>query len=445
VISKTGDSSSVDDSNFGGLNAGVAAEKASQINLSNCTITTNAKGANAVFARDKNSAITLSNVTIKTAADASRGLYGIFYSTITAKNCTVTTTGERDSPAIASNVRNYQPTIKVIGGTFTTTGAGSPPVYCIGAYTIAGAILTGNSSEAAIIENTNSITATNCTMSGRKCGVMIYRRGICESSYQPNGTFTMSGGSLTASDGPVFFVTNQTGNINLNAATLASNSGVLLKAAADKWGGSGSNGGKATLTATNQTMAGDMICDKFSSITATLKNNSQLTGAINSASLNLDSTSTWNVTGDSYLTSFVDADTTMANIDDNGHTIYYDSSLSANSWLNGKTFYLTDGGKLAPGTSPTSSATASVSASPSPTACTSSVPSATFWIPGFPGSTARASINPSATFWIWLNPRNNGRPSGCPGCTARPSGCPRYTARPSMCPRSTNGLFIWVK
>jgi hypothetical protein len=441
VISKTGDSSSVDDSNFGGLNAGVAAEKASQINLSNCTITTNAKGANAVFARDKNSSITLSNVTIKTSADSSRGLYGIFYSTITAKNCNVTTTGEQDSPAIASNVRNYKPTINVSGGTFTTSGAGSPPVHCLGAYTIDGAILKGNNSEAAIIENTNSITATNCTMSGKKCGVLIYRRGIFESNYQPNGTFIMNGGSLTASDGPVFLVTNQTGIINLNAAALTSNSGVLLKAAADhQWGDSGSIGSKATLTATSQTMTGDMICDKLSSITATLKNTSKLTGAINSASLNLDATSTWNVTGDSYLTSFVDADTTMANIDDNGHTIYYDSSLSNNSWLNSQTYYLTDGGKLTPGTSPTSSATVSVSASPSPTVCVSSDPRSTFWIPFYPESTARPSVSPRSSAGASMNPRSTFWVSFLPRSTARPSVYPRSSARASMNPRST----FWV-
>jgi hypothetical protein len=43
-----------------------------------------------------------------------------------------------------------------------------------------------------------------------------------------------------------------------------------------------------------------------------------------------------------------DGDTTLANIHDNGNTIYYDSSASANSWLGGKTYTLSDGGKLTP-------------------------------------------------------------------------------------------------
>ncbi len=40
--------------------------------------------------------------------------------------------------------------------------------------------------------------------------------------------------------------------------------------------------------------------------------------------------------------------TDLSNIVDNGHTVYYDASLSVNSWLNGETYTLADGGKLTP-------------------------------------------------------------------------------------------------
>jgi len=84
-----------------------------------------------------------------------------------------------------------------------------------------------------------------------------------------------------------------------------------------------------------------------------LNNNTFLKGEINSAKtakfihLALDNTSQWEVTGDSYLTSFEDADSTLANIKDNGHTIYYHADEETNSaWLQGKTYALPDGGKL---------------------------------------------------------------------------------------------------
>ena len=66
------------------------------------------------------------------------------------------------------------------------------------------------------------------------------------------------------------------------------------------------------------------------------------------ATLSLDKTSKWTVTGTSYLTSLTDADTALSNINENGNNIYYDSSSSANSWLKGKTATLKDGGKLIP-------------------------------------------------------------------------------------------------
>jgi hypothetical protein len=164
-----------------------------------------------------------------------------------------------------------------------------------------------------------------------------------------NGAFTMTDGSLTAAVGPLFYVTNSTGNINLTGVSVTVPSGILIQAAAAQCGASGCNGGKAIFTADRQTLTSDLVCDSISSITATLKNKSSLTGAINTAALTLDATSTWSVTGDSYLTGLTDDDPTFANIDDNGHTIYYDSSLSANSWLGGDTYYLTDGGKITPG------------------------------------------------------------------------------------------------
>lgn len=44
----------------------------------------------------------------------------------------------------------------------------------------------------------------------------------------------------------------------------------------------------------------------------------------------------------------VKGDSSLSNIDDNGYIVYYDSSNSENSWLNGETKTLKDGGKLTP-------------------------------------------------------------------------------------------------
>jgi hypothetical protein len=105
-------------------------------------------------------------------------------------------------------------------------------------------------------------------------------------------------------------------------------------------------------------MVGNLVADSISSINVTLQNGSSLTGSINSAKtakaadLTMDASSSWNVTADSYLASFSDANgisgTTITNITGNGHTVYYDASLPANSSLGGKTYNLNERGTLKP-------------------------------------------------------------------------------------------------
>jgi membrane-bound ClpP family serine protease len=164
----------------------------------------------------------------------------------------------------------------------------------------------------------------------------------------------MTGGSLsnTAATGPLFYVTNSTGVITLKGVKVTAAGGVLIKAATGNWGNSGSNGGTVVFTADGETLAGDLVSDSSSSIAATLQNGTALTGKIESAALTLDATSVWNVTGDSQLTSLSDASgisgTTITNINGNGHTVYYDAGLSANSALDGKTYSLAGGGQLTP-------------------------------------------------------------------------------------------------
>ena len=133
---------------------------------------------------------------------------------------------------------------------------------------------------------------------------------------------------------------------------LSAASGVLVNAAASRWGRSGSNGGHVELTGDHQKLAGDITVDKISSAMATLKDHSTLTGAVHNAALALDATSEWKVTADSVLTSLTDKDCvsgdTITNIRGNGHTVRYKADLASNQWLGGKTWNLAEGGTLSP-------------------------------------------------------------------------------------------------
>ena len=116
TVTKTGDTSSNDNSDFYGLNAGVLAESGSAIELTNCTVTTNANGANGVFSTGSGSSVTLSNVTINTSADGSRGVDATQTGNITCTDVNITTVGQHCA-AIATDRGNG--TITVIGGTMS--------------------------------------------------------------------------------------------------------------------------------------------------------------------------------------------------------------------------------------------------------------------------------------------------------------------------------------
>ena len=203
-----------------------------------------------------------------------------------------------------------------------------------------------------MIEGRNSITLKNCEMSGAlKCGVMIYQSFSGDAKGR-EGTFGMEGGSFSAAQGPLFFVNNTKGIVHLRNVKLSATSGVLVNAAASRWGRSGSNGGHVELTVENQVLTGDINVDKISSTIVALKNHSVLSGALHAASLVVDATSQWNVTADSTLTGLTDLEAisgdTIPNIHGNGHTVRYKPNLAANQWLGGKTWKLTEGGTLSP-------------------------------------------------------------------------------------------------
>lgn len=360
TVVTTGDTSSEDSSSFYGLNAGVLAATG-KIYMTGGSVTTSGTGANGVFATGSGSSVTLSDVKISATADGGHAVMATQGGSLVCTNVDMTTAAAH-AGAIATDRGGG--TILVSGGTVTTSGQDSPGIYSTGDITVSGATIAATGAEAAVIEGANSITLTNTALSSSfadKWGAMIYQ-SMSGDAEGTRGVFTMSGGSLayTAADGPLFFVTNTTGVITLTNVAVVAASGTLVSAAGTtRWGTSGSNGGTVIFTADGETLTGDLITDDISSITATLKNGTKLTGAINSAALSLDATSTWTVTDTSYLTAFADPNgisgTSVTNIVGNGHDVYYDSSLAANNALGGRTYSLVNGGQLLPGTAPGSS------------------------------------------------------------------------------------------
>ena len=309
TISKSGDSSNTESSEFYGLNAAVLVQKGSEATIKDTTIETSATGANAIFSTGENAIINVSNTKITTTGDSSRGLDATYGGTINANKVTITTSGQHCA-AVATD--RGEGTVTVKNSTLNTNGKGSPCVYSTGTISV----------------SNSKGTATDSTL-------------------------TISKKSKVYETSPMFFITNTDAVINLENTKLnyGSNQLVTVSGNDGEWGSQGSNGGNLTFNATNQTLNGNISVDNISTASFILKS-STLTSTINSennakeVNLSLDSSSKWVVTGDSYVTTLTLEDNDLSLIEDNGYTIYYDAS--ANSWLNGQTITLSKGGTLTP-------------------------------------------------------------------------------------------------
>lgn len=346
TINKSGgDSSNTENSEFYGVNAGILTTKGSTTTIRNANITTNAKGANAVFATGENAKVYVSNTTIKTTgSSSSRGLDATYGGYIEADNVTITTQG--GSCATLATDRG-EGTVIAKNSKLETNGSGSPVIYSTGNISISNTTGTANGAQMVVIEGKNSATVTDSTLvcsakgnrgdSGEtdKCGVMIYQSMSGDAS-EGTGTFTATNSKLTVDSNssyyktaPMFFITNTDAVINLTNTKLSYGSNILISAkGTSEWGNSGSNGGNLTLNAKNQTLEGNIEVDNISTLTMNLSENSSYTGTINadksakSIALKIDATSKITLTGDSYVTSLEDSDSSYSNINFNGYKLY---------------------------------------------------------------------------------------------------------------------------
>ena len=320
TVDKTGDSNGGDSSNFYGNNSAILAKNGANLTIKNATITTEADGANGVFCYGG------SATTNNSSSDGT---------TITISDSTITTTGDNAGGIMTTGGG----TVKVNGGTYTTTGNGSPSIYSTADITVNDATLVAKASEGIVIEGANTVTINNCDLTDSNTklngqsttykNIFLYQSMSGDAS-NGNATFTAKNSKITTNNGDTFYITNTTATINLTNNTIVNNdsTGNFLRAQKDSWGNTGSNGGNVTLTMTQQNAKGNIVIDSISTLDMTMSESSYYEGTINgsneakSITLKLDSTSKIKLTGDSYVTSLEDDDTTYSNIDFNGYKLY---------------------------------------------------------------------------------------------------------------------------
>lgn len=340
TITRTSDDSTGgDNSSFYGVGATLLTTGGT-LTVEDSTIESDAAGGAGVYAYGDGVAY-VNNCTITTQQDTSGGIHVAGGGTLYANDNTITTYG---GSAAAIRSDRGGGTMVVDGGTYTSNGSGSPAVYCTADITISNATLTANGAEAVCIEGLNSLTLTDCDLTGNMptndqndCdwNIILYQ-SMSGDSEVGNSTFSMTGGSITAKNGGMFYTTNTESTFYLENVdiTYADDNDFFLKVTGNNnqrgWGSSGANGAQTTFTAVNQEMEGDVIWDSISTLDFTMSDGSVLTGAFiddescagdggdGYANLTIDSTSKWIVTGDSVLTSLTNNGTI---VDEDGNTV----------------------------------------------------------------------------------------------------------------------------
>ncbi len=342
------DSSGGDDASFYGTGAAILS-KGGTATIRNADISTDAKGGTGVFAYGDGT-VKISDSKISTSQDTSGAVHVAGGGTLYATNVNATTEGQ-SSAAVRSDRGGGLMVID--GGNYTSNGIGSPAVYSTATVVAKDAKLAANGSEAVCIEGKNNLYLYDCDLSGNMgdsdendCtwNIILYQ-SMSGDAAEGNSTFQMTGGSLTAENGGMFYTTNTESTFILENVNITADDGeFFLRCTGNQnkrgWGTVGENGADCTFLAIDQDMTGDVVWDSVSQLDFYITKGSTLQGALiqdescagnggdGTASLTIDDGSRWIVTGDSVLTalhnagSITDAEGNAVTIKGTDGTIY---------------------------------------------------------------------------------------------------------------------------
>ena len=339
VTKDGGASSNTENGDFYGQNAALLALNGAQVMVSGATVNTNAVNGNGVFSYGEGTVVSISDSVIRTTQNNSGGIQTTGGGTTNATDLDVVTQGN-SAAAIRSDRGGG--TVNVEGGTYETNGTGSPAVYCTADITVTGARLTANASEGIVVEGKNSVSLTDCELTGNMDNtyngdseenihcIMIYQ-SMSGDAAVGDAYFSAKGGSIISLAGDMFYITNTDCKISLKEVEFTLANEVFLRVEGNSstrgWGTQGANGGDVILTAEAQVFRGNILVDEISSLDLSMANGTSYSGAINpngvggTVAVTLDADSTWTLTGDSYIAGF---DGDVSNVDTNGYHLYVD-------------------------------------------------------------------------------------------------------------------------
>ncbi|MEG0614222.1 MAG: hypothetical protein RR540_00585 [Oscillospiraceae bacterium] len=346
-IAKNGVSESQKDTNFFGLNFAVVSNSGSEISLNNSMINTDGTGAGGIFTTGIDSIVKIKNTPINTKSDMSAGLSTSFHGKINSQYVTIETEGANSAGLQTDSTDGF---IDFLAGKISTSGANSPAILSLGRVAVTGSELVSQASSAIIMGEKSTVLLTGTTVSGSGDSCIEIGKKSHSNDYKTTAKFNAVGGKISPASNSLFSVKNVSAEISLQGVEIGTTAVLLdIKCDEEPLPEQPIN---VKFLANSQNIMGDIYCDENSTAEINLTTGTVFNGAINprnsakSANLTIDAISNWEVSADSYIDCFSDALGTFENIQDNGHTIYYNPEKSKE--LKGRTIDLQGGGKLVP-------------------------------------------------------------------------------------------------
>lgn len=332
TITKTWDAE-WDSADFYWTNAAIISTDKWILHLANVTVNTDWKHANAIFAY-WGWEIDIWDSTIITKSDNSWWIMVTWWWTLSASNVNVTTEW-KSSAAIRSDRWGWD--LYVDWWKYTTNWIWSPVIYSTANIIVEHAELTSTKSEWIIIEWKNSVrissstlTDTNTTLNWHSTtykNIFLYQSMSWDAD-EWTASFTAEECKIITNKWDTIYVTNTKAEIVLKDNEIINYDWDFLRIEWAVWGEQGSNWWDVVLDLINQDIEWNIIVDDISSLTINLTEWSNYIWAINvdnqsqNISIKLDSTSTWTLDSDSYVSSLESDAEWYNNINLDGHTLY---------------------------------------------------------------------------------------------------------------------------
>ena len=336
TITKSGDTSSAENSDLYGMNAALLVTHGGHGAFTDAKISSTGNGATGAYGYSKGTYINLTNAEVSTTGAQAAGVEVSQRAMMKVEASTVTTTGDQ-SPAI--RISQNGGILLTENSDFTASGANAHGIYTQGDVTVTGGTVKAEKTKAAVIKNISSITLDGATLEGNETGSLPYNIVMYSDAdaIGVTGTqqFEANHASLISHKGGMFYVTGTHCRITLKDSTLTQDEAAPVFTITGNdggygWGDPGANGGHAEVILSHQILNGDILLDTISDINLNIKDQSIWTGAITiapnaqegapyktNADVFIAEGSTWNLTADSQITSLFN----LGTIHYNGHTI----------------------------------------------------------------------------------------------------------------------------